>query len=53
MSRDEYIEALRDLFSKDPEKIRVANRKLYGIAVGTPNGTTEPDLALAEAAATN
>lgn len=54
ISREEYVQALRDLFSKDPMKIREANRKLYAVCVtngGGPAGShTEPDLVLAEAA---
>lgn len=51
LSRDEYVQILKDLFSKDQERIREANRKLYAAAVGSGDGgVREQDLALAEAA---
>ena len=53
MTRAEYVQALKDLFSKDPERIREANRNLYAAAVGAHSDITEQDLALAEAASTH
>lgn len=57
MTRDEYVSALRDLLSGDPERVRAANRLLYSHAVtdrmrtmSTTITRSEADLALAEVA---
>lgn len=53
MERDEYVSALRDLLSRDPARVRDANRVFFGALVAsTPNESNrEADLVLAEVAA--
>lgn len=53
LDRDEYIQTIKGLLSKDPTKIRDANRTLYRAIAGegAPEPSdTEADLVLAEAA---
>jgi hypothetical protein len=53
VSRDEYVTLLRELLSRDPERIREANRRLYSHVVdgsGKLPESREADLALAEVA---
>lgn len=40
MSPDTYQDLLRDLLSRDPERVRAANRKLYGAMVQTGTAVT-------------
>lgn len=54
MTHDQYVKALADLLSRDPERLRAANRVLYATAVGSTgvagDADRQADLALAEAA---
>jgi hypothetical protein len=59
MQRDEYVQVMKDLLSRDPARIRDANRRLFRQAVVDGNGTAryapegsnrEADLVLAEVA---
>lgn len=56
IERSEYVDILKDLLSKDPARIRDANRRLYLTAVvdysESPDdvGHREADLVLAEVA---
>lgn len=54
LSHKEFIDTLADLMSKDPAKVRQANRLFYQAMVskGTPHPSAQmsADLALAEAA---
>jgi len=54
LERDTYIQAIKDLLSRDPTKIRDANRVLYRAVAGDDGADepsdTEADLVLAEAA---
>jgi hypothetical protein len=52
LTQDEYVAALRGLFSGDPQRIRDANRRLFKACVTGEDSQQNPDLALAEASAT-
>jgi hypothetical protein len=56
MERDDYVSALRDLLSRDPARIRDANRVFFSTLVGVTaapgDASREADLVLAEVAAT-
>lgn len=50
MDRQTYVTTLRDLLSRDPAKVRNANRRLYGtvVAPDEQKNPREADLVLAE-----
>jgi hypothetical protein len=57
IERAEYVQILKDLLSRDPSRVRDANRRLYLTAVvelenpaEAPAGNREADLVLAEVA---
>lgn len=51
MTREAYIATIRDLISRDPDRIRNANRKLYETLVSSASqNKREADLTLAEIA---
>jgi hypothetical protein len=54
VTREQYIQLARDFLSSDPNRIRDANRALYGALVQSSTvqtvGKREADLALAEVA---
>lgn len=51
MSRDEYVQLLSDLLSKDPIKIRDANQRLYTQLVTEQGAPRAANLVLAEVGA--
>lgn len=52
MDREEYVQTLRDILSRDPRKIRDANQRLFTAVVANGGGDhrREADLVLAEVA---
>lgn len=49
MDRETYVRTIRDLLSKDPQRLTRANRELFEHVVeGGPHDKREADLALAE-----
>lgn len=50
MDRQAYIAALKDLVSRDPVRVRAANRTLFTAVVNSSAGDREADMVLAEVA---